>query len=301
MQTFYSNGKLLITGEYAVLDGALALAVPTKYGQELKVESNHNAGISWRSINEIGSVWFEAQFTLNNNLWYSNVNNDIAATLIKILNAINQLNPEFFKDDIGFSIESQLNFNRHWGLGSSSTLINNLANWTQIDAYQLLEKTFGGSGYDIACAAHNTPVTYQLQLTERIVSPVQLNWQFKDELYFVYLNKKQNSRHAIAHYKDQANYNKTYVQEVTELTSQLIDCTNPQEFDIIIERHENLLSKLLNLKPVKQELFADFSGSIKSLGAWGGDFIMVRSDENPTAYFKEKGFDTVIPFSEMVK
>ena len=301
MQTFYSNGKLLITGEYAVLDGALALAVPTKYGQELKVESNHNAGISWRSINEIGSVWFEAQFTLNNNLWYSNVNNDIAATLIKILNAINQLNPEFFKDDIGFSIESQLNFNRHWGLGSSSTLINNLANWTQIDAYQLLEKTFGGSGYDIACAAHNTPVTYQLQLTERIVSPVQLNWQFKDQLYFVYLNKKQNSRHAIAHYKDQANYNKNYVQEVSELTSQLIGCTKPMEFDLIIERHENLLSKLLNLKPVKQELFADFSGSIKSLGAWGGDFIMVSSDENPTAYFKEKGFDTVIPFSEMVK
>lgn len=301
MQTFYSNGKLLITGEYAVLDGALALAVPTKYGQELKVESNHNAGITWRSINEIGSVWFEAQFTLNNNLWYSNVNNDIAATLIKILNVINQLNPEFFKDDIGFSIESQLNFNRHWGLGSSSTLINNLANWTQIDAYQLLEQTFGGSGYDIACAAHNTPVTYQLQLTERIVSPVQLNWQFKDQLYFVYLNKKQNSRHAIAHYKDQANYNKTYVQEVTELTSQLIECTKPMEFDLLIERHENLLSKLLNLKPVKQELFADFSGSIKSLGAWGGDFIMVRSDENPTAYFKEKGFDTVIPFSEMVK
>lgn len=284
-----------------MLDGALALAVPTKYGQELKVESNHNAGITWRSINEIGSVWFEAQFTLNNNLWYSNVNNDIAATLIKILNAINQLNPEFFKDDIGFSIESQLNFNRHWGLGSSSTLINNLANWTQIDAYQLLEKTFGGSGYDIACAAHNTPVTYQLQLTERIVSPVQLNWQFKDQLYFVYLNKKQNSRHAIAHYKDQANYNKTYVQEVTELTSQLIDCTNPQEFDIIIERHENLLSKLLNLKPVKQELFVDFLGSIKSLGAWGGDFIMARAPQNPAAYFKAKGFDIVIPFSEMVK
>lgn len=301
MQTFYSNGKLLITGEYAVLDGALALAVPTKYGQELKVESNCNAGISWRSINETGKVWFEAKFSLNNSQWYSNVNNDIAATLIKILNAINQLNPEFFENDIGFSIESQLNFNRHWGLGSSSTLINNLSNWTNVDAYHLLEKTFGGSGYDIACAAHHTPVTYQLQLTERIVSPIHLNWSFKDQLYFVYLNKKQNSRHAIAHYKDQANYNKNYIQEVSELTSQLIICTKPQEFDLLIERHENLLSKLLNLKPVKQEMFADFSGSIKSLGAWGGDFILVRSAENPTAYFKEKGFETVIPFSEMVK
>ena len=32
-QTFYSNGKLLITGEYVVLDGAKALALPTKFGQ----------------------------------------------------------------------------------------------------------------------------------------------------------------------------------------------------------------------------------------------------------------------------
>ena len=34
-KTFYSNGKLLITGEYVVLDGAKALALPTKYGQNL--------------------------------------------------------------------------------------------------------------------------------------------------------------------------------------------------------------------------------------------------------------------------
>jgi len=33
MASFYSNGKLLITGEYLVLDGAKALALPTKYGQ----------------------------------------------------------------------------------------------------------------------------------------------------------------------------------------------------------------------------------------------------------------------------
>ena len=30
---FYSNGKLLITGEYVILDGALSLAVPSLLGQ----------------------------------------------------------------------------------------------------------------------------------------------------------------------------------------------------------------------------------------------------------------------------
>ena len=37
-QTFYSNGKLLITGEYLVLDGAKAFALPTKFGQKLTIE-----------------------------------------------------------------------------------------------------------------------------------------------------------------------------------------------------------------------------------------------------------------------
>ncbi|MDB4497362.1 GHMP kinase, partial [Flavobacteriaceae bacterium] len=31
LNTFYSNGKLLLTGEYLVLEGATALAVPTKF------------------------------------------------------------------------------------------------------------------------------------------------------------------------------------------------------------------------------------------------------------------------------
>ena len=34
MSTIFSPGKLLLTSEYVVLDGALALAVPTKWGQE---------------------------------------------------------------------------------------------------------------------------------------------------------------------------------------------------------------------------------------------------------------------------
>jgi len=46
LNTCYSNGKLLLTGEYLVLEGATALAVPTKFGQDLKVEK-----IKEKSIN----------------------------------------------------------------------------------------------------------------------------------------------------------------------------------------------------------------------------------------------------------
>ena len=59
--TFYSNGKLLITGEYVVLDGAKSLALPTKFGQNLSVEKvDSNQLIHWVSYDHDGSIWFEA-------------------------------------------------------------------------------------------------------------------------------------------------------------------------------------------------------------------------------------------------
>jgi len=62
MQTFYSHGKLLISAEYAVLDGAQALALPTKFGQKLKVESTSGNLIHWKSISNCGKIWFETEF-----------------------------------------------------------------------------------------------------------------------------------------------------------------------------------------------------------------------------------------------
>ncbi len=55
-QEFYSNGKLLLSGEYAVLDGALAWAIPTTFGQYLRISINTSAEISWKSLDENGKV-----------------------------------------------------------------------------------------------------------------------------------------------------------------------------------------------------------------------------------------------------
>jgi hypothetical protein len=49
-QTFYSNGKLLLTGEYVVLDGAEALALPTRFGQNLKVKQGVTQELKWLSL-----------------------------------------------------------------------------------------------------------------------------------------------------------------------------------------------------------------------------------------------------------
>ena len=58
-KTYYSNGKLLITGEYLVLDGAKSLALPTKFGQYLNISSGSLGQIHWTSFDYDQSLWFK--------------------------------------------------------------------------------------------------------------------------------------------------------------------------------------------------------------------------------------------------
>jgi len=299
---FYSNGKLLLTGEYVVLDGALALALPTTYGQSIIIEPIEEPKLIWQSFDENGNIWFESEFFIISGEILNQVKNDIPESkkLLQILNAIKKLNPSFFNSTTGFQIATKLDFSTSWGLGTSSTLINNLANWTNIDAYKLLKLTFGGSGYDIACAKHNQPITYQVQNDNRIINEVDFNPEFSNNLYFVYLNKKQNSREGIAYYKDNATNNLEAVSEISDITLKIIDCTILNEFESLINAHEQLIASLTKQETVKDILFKDFNGSIKSLGAWGGDFILVASKDNPSNYFKSKGFGTIIPYKNII-
>ena len=60
-----ANGKLLLTGEYLVLDGALSLAFPTRKGQTLLAKKSEKKGFFWKSINNDGSVWLGVGFFFN--------------------------------------------------------------------------------------------------------------------------------------------------------------------------------------------------------------------------------------------
>ncbi|MBT8245580.1 MAG: GHMP kinase [Winogradskyella sp.] len=302
MKYFKSNGKLLLTGEYLVLDGAKSLALPTKYGQQLLVEPNQNQKICWRSYDENQSLWFEDNFSIDAILKDGFTSpNEISQRLIQILKSVQALNPSFFKHTEGFNIKTTQDFNRAWGLGTSSTLINNIANWANVDAYALLKFTFGGSGYDIACAQHNSAITYQIVGDRPLVNEVNFNPMFKDSIYFVYLNQKQNSREGIANYKKYKGDLKAPISDINSITQHMISCSCFSEFENLIEKHERIISKIINQKPAKELLFPDFNGAVKSLGAWGGDFVLVISQDNPEAYFKSKGYETILPYSLMIK
>lgn len=302
-ETYYSNGKLLITGEYLVLNGAKALALPTKFGQHLRVSWCVEKKIFWTSLDADKSVWFETEFTFEEIREAKNFQEEhpIKHTLVEILHQAYLQNPNFLASQVGYKIETELTFPRNWGLGTSSTLINNIAQWLHIDAFELLRKSFGGSGYDIACANNNFPITYQLDENEKpIVEVVDFYPKYKGNIYFVYLNKKQNSRHAIQNYMNKQQFLTKKTATISEITNRILLSTNIEDTIDLLEHHEIILSDILELETVKERLFSDFNGAIKSLGAWGGDFVMVLSEENPTPYFHSKGYETILTYEEMI-
>ena len=296
-QRFYAHGKLMLTGEYAVLDGANALAFPTRYGQSLEVSNANNSPhqITWQSFDFQGNVWMNAHLPSNDYALKEYVR------LQEILRAVEALNSDvFFEQNLAFT--TILEFPQKWGLGSSSTLISLLAQWASIDPFELLDKTFGGSGYDIACAISDGPIVYQNFGKQKDVKRVELSMAWTRGAFFVYLNQKKNSREAIKHYKSLSN-TQSIVTKVNQLTDALVQTTGISEAMHIIEEHENLMSATLDLENIQKSSFVDFKGVCKSLGAWGGDFILALTaydEEYVRDYFESKGFNTIFTYDKLL-
>lgn len=297
---FYSNGKLFILGEYYVLEGAKVFALPTKFGQYLNIFPLKTKTLSWKSYDADGSVWYNDEIAVNDIISNNQLSTDkVRNTLIDILHQAYLMNPTILENN-GFLVETKLTFPRNWGLGTSSTLINNIAQWFQIDAFKLLQKSFGGSGFDIACAQNNTPVTYQVLNNEPVVEQVRFNPSFKDQIYFVYLNKKRDSKDAIANFRKKQKNLSEEIKQVSSMTDELLQIQDLETFIDFFKTYEQNLGKILETPTIQKKLFPDFNGLVKSLGGWGGDFVMVASDHNPTEYFKNKGYNIIIPYKDMI-
>ncbi len=299
--SFYSHGKILISGEYVVLDGALSLAVPTKKGQLLNVFTNESDTLLWTSFDPDG-IWFKTRFNRGELEFEKQhaMGGDIRGRLLAVLQAARKLNPEFLRGHMGFSVEARLEFPRNWGLGSSSSLLSNIAQWAGVDAFELQRLTFGGSGYDIACSTQASAVLYQRNNGLPSIRQVTFKPPFYKQLYFVYLNRKQDSREGIAGYRRAGKPPKGLIEEVSELSRGILDSQNLQDFEKFLGDHENLLARILGMLTIKELYFPDYPGCVKSLGAWGGDFVLVTARNGFRDYFTHKGYETIIRFDEMV-
>lgn len=258
--------------------------------------------LEWESFDDEGESWFKGTFEKNSGLYIKGTDRPTGLRLQQIFQAGQTLNAQFLRELEPFKVSTHLDFPKNWGLGTSSTLIYNIAQWATVDPFELLEMTFGGSGYDIACAGakqaitfHKTPAPHH---EEVFFDPI-----FKSQLYFVYLTKKQNSRDGIARYRERVKDNKVLIEDITAITKSMQNTLRLGDFEQLIREHEAIVSSTLNLARAKRLFFKDFWGEVKSLGAWGGDFVLVTSEASEAEtkkYFHDRGFNVCLKYEDLV-
>jgi mevalonate kinase len=276
---FHANGKLLIAGEYLVLAGAKALALPVRFGQRMIIQENDTGFIEWESTSPIGT-WFATLLDPGTLQVISTDNQKTAADLQKILIAARHINPDFLAGSSGWNVCVTANYPLEWGLGSSSTLCSLIAGWAKVDAFELFRAISKGSGYDIACAGRPDLLYYQLHRGTREIIAAEAGRALRENTWFAYLGNKQDSATEVNTFLTGHRYSDRDVAEVSLLSQQICGAVSAGELIQLVNEHELILSALLKKEPVARR-FSTFPGTVKSLGAWGGDFAMFVSGLEP--------------------
>ncbi len=315
--SYFSRGKLLITGEYLLLHGARALALPVQMGQRLEFRKNGGQLLSWTTMVG-GERWFEAVFSGSGYRIKTASDMGKARFLRQILVNASSLsaNPPAFG-----TVESTVGFDMGWGLGSSSSLISNVAYMFDVDPFDLHFSVSRGSGYDIACARSDTPLIYHLEfhngtnlLREKnagypgsfpvpVYKPVVFNPPFGENLFFAYTGKKQDSAKSVAQYLSARQPGDRNLKRVSQISQEIINIADIDEFNELLKEHDSILSRLLGEIPVNDSIFKGLPGYVKSLGAWGGDFVMITWQDEAGKLFsllKQKGMNTVFPYDKII-
>ncbi len=301
---YYSHGKLLIAGEYLVLNGATSLTVPLTYGQslEVKMEGSKNA-LTWESY-ERDKLWFRGKFDAKFFDIIESTDQRISEKLRVILKETIVLNPNFLDRLKSSNVRTSSEFKFHWGFGSSSTLLSNIALWAEIDPFDLHLKTSSGSGFDVVAARKNEPFFFKKKKNGYSIEKVNFNPIFKDQIYFVYLGQKQDSAISVDQFKSRKKSFRIETKLISDLSRHIASAETLVDFEYYLKEHEMIIASILKQKRIKEARFNDLDGEIKSLGAWGGDFAMMTwrdSKKKLIQYLGEKNIDTIFSFKELIK
>lgn len=291
-----------MSSEYLVLFGATALALPCKLGQRMKVQELNGSEILWNSYGPDGKKWFSAEIDLMGFNIEETTDEQTGKYLRKMLKACCQNNSEFLSHWKKYKVDHYLEFPMEWGLGSSSTLIHNMASWADVSPYHLYFDIEEGSGYDVAAAGAEGPILYTLGDGTIDLEEIDFLPKFIDKLFFLPLGKKVKTKEAIQSIKT-TKPDKRTIEQATDLTKKLINITTLDAFEAWIKEHEELIKKFTGLERIKDRLFPDYPGEIKSLGAWGGDMVLITArsgQKEAETYFHSKGFEKLIPYQELI-
>ncbi|MHC1706643.1 MAG: GYDIA family GHMP kinase [Bacteroidales bacterium] len=295
----YANGKLLLTAEYLVLNGARALAWPVKFGQKLRVTPLNRPIIQWTS-EDIYGTWLKVEFSLNEfDLISENIGNSSFAR--KLLLAARSLNPEFLAGNQGYSYEFHLNYPRNWGLGSSSSLIWLISRLAGVDEFELFYKVSGGSGYDVACASRKLPFFFTMGNPAPVIENTNIGKALQEHCVFAFSGHKQDTQSEVDIFRKYTVSFHSYISEINAIGEAISKENDELKLCGLVKEHEKIMSEILQ-KPSVSGLYPDFPGAVKSLGAWGGDFIMFAGSYKASR-IKEilhgYGLQTLFTFDEL--
>ena len=297
---FNANGKLLLTGEYLVIVGATALAFPVRYGQSMRIQETGTGEVEW--VSSVGSVpWFHAAFDAASLKLLTTDKKKIAIHLKKVLAAAHRLNPEFLTGPSGWKVRVSANYPLEWGLGSSATLYSLVAGWAGVSVFDLHRSVSNGSGYDVACAGSKGLIYYQLRKGHPEITPAQPGTALRENTYFAYLGNKRNSAREVAAFLSELNYSEIDLTEVSRLSTEICETGSAADLIRLVNEHEFILSTILKRDPIANR-YRSFNGTVKSLGAWGGDFAMFVSSMEPGEVardLRQMGFLKIFRFSEL--
>jgi len=303
MKKFQARGKLLISAEYMVLHGSLALAIPLQKGQTLKkIKSSNPSLLSWRAYHN-EDRWFSAVFKLTTLELVESSDQDKALDLQKLLRACVNLEPHFQTELRAWDVETHLDFSPEWGFGSSSTLTALMGQWAGISPLDLHFSTSKGSGYDVACATADQAILYSLRNNEPRYQVVPFQPPFASSLYFVWLGNKQATGKHLTEMAGQLSPEPEDIRQITSLTQAMLECSNLSDFRKLMEEHEENIAGLTGIKRVAETTFPGLKGSVKSLGAWGGDFVLIATDQEEKElfnYLDGLGLQTRFSYKDLV-
>ncbi|MGW8314089.1 MAG: GYDIA family GHMP kinase [Bacteroidales bacterium] len=303
MEPLYAHGKLLLSAEYLVLHGAKALAVPLRMGQSLKRFRSGKQGIfSWKAFYR-DALWFSAILDPIHLKVISSSDPPSAENLCRILRACVELMPSFQEDLFRWDVETHLDFSPQWGFGSSSTLTALLSEWAEVNPLDLHFMISEGSGYDVACAIAEGPILYRLREDGPHYQHIRFQPPFADQLYFAWLGNKQSTASHLRQKLTGLRPDFETLHRFTVLTDQMVGAQELGPFRIAMEEHEEILSGLLGMERVAGRRFPGLAGSVKSLGAWGGDFVMIASplpEEELYSYLYQNKIDVIFRFRDLV-
>ena len=302
-QHFYARGKLLLTSEFMILHGAKALAVPLKKGQSLELVPKTRPGtLHWTAMFE-HETWFEHTVSTANLSLLESSDEEKSKYLLNMLAKAAEIQPDFMNKMEEYDVVTRLEFDPSFGFGSSSTLTSLVAQWAEIDPLQLHFRISRGSGYDVACATAGSPILYQVIREMPVVEAVEFYPPFIDQMWLVYLGEKQDSQRSVAAFLNNYLLDQRDVELFSRLSSEFLRARKTNDLGIIIEKHEQLLSEILQIPVLKTLRFHDLDGYAKSLGAWGGDFALLVTPwpkDQLSSYLSEKGIEQWFAYKDLV-